>query len=1088
MRIYHNIPALTAYNSLNKTNNSMEKTIQKLSTGLRINSAADDAAGFAISEKMRAQIAGLEVAIRNTQDATSMLQVAEGALGETNSMLQRMRELAVQASNDTLTSQDRSYIQLEIDQLEDQIDRIAKTTQFNKKRLLDGSSAGITSSSNLSVKAYVRGSLREIDQFGQKKSFEGNYKIQVKVDPSQTGTGQVQKSSVMTIKHPNVITDMVVDNGIQNVAVDNVPAGDYSITRAAANEIEPETIWSSSDFVNKHATATDSEAETAITDNVKLSFANNFPHMKYLGSKINFEVTAADATTQGQETVSITATLVDKDGNTLTSTHDFDSADNTTLTWNLAKDLGLSDTEADCSITLDATTLADLAGNVAEGTKFAYVLDAKEQMPSTILTNPHNTLSDSEVKDAIDGAIELKFENDGLQELKDRNAKIKFEVTADPTTTANQEKVSITATLVGKNGKALTDENGNALTSTVTFQNGGTPTLAWKLAKDLGLSDTETDCSITLTADQLKDLAGAVVKGTEFEYAPHAGNGASSKLTGFYNAGSSDEALNVINFDSDDTQTANASVLFEVTGVDKTNNTVTLRATSNVLGTDGNVSNYLEDSIIVSATAKGIGKALGLGTDDACKLSIDASKIDNLEVGTKFAYNYTAAGRSFDISATQDNNWPDKWGEEGDNVTCNNKGSYTNGNAVTFGLNEQMNDLNSKAIHFRNFYINGDNGNVYEGDVILTTKNSFNEDVAKADTGDKMASFTAAYIGKTATLDTKLRDLNTFWNSSGVFMLETPQTITINQGDGKSATVTIYGTDTIRELEAKFNEAIGKGLGQAAYVDGSGASKFCTFVEKGAEDTQGLETVPGTFIFRSVLPGSAGDMTFSGDEDLINTFALNVVQNSSTAAFRASIYDAHTGIAVNGATNVKVSDNKLVGVLHPNVDIEFDATANIKARWSEVEKNFILEPETDSYEAIIHIVDSSTVFQIGANEGEDIAIDIGNMSAGSLGVTNINVSTRESAARSLGLIDAAINKVSSQRAKIGAYQNALEYTSENLTTTMTNLTAAESRIRDADMAATMMEFVKLQILNQSGTSMLAQANQLPQSVLSLLNG
>ena len=183
-----------------------------------------------------------------------------------------------------------------------------------------------------------------------------------------------------------------------------------------------------------------------------------------------------------------------------------------------------------------------------------------------------------------------------------------------------------------------------------------------------------------------------------------------------------------------------------------------------------------------------------------------------------------------------------------------------------------------------------------------------------------------------------------------------------------------------------------------------------------------------------------------------------------------------------------MSDNKLVGVLHPNVDIEFDATANIKAVWSDAEKNFILSPADDTYEAIIHIVDSSTVFQIGANEGEDIAIDIGNMSAASIGVTNINVTTREAASKSIGLIDAAINKVSSQRAKIGAYQNALDYTSENLTTTMTNLTAAESRIRDADMAQTMMEFVKLQILNQSGTSMLAQANQLPQSVLSLLNG
>ncbi|MBQ9526662.1 MAG: hypothetical protein IJR68_03545 [Fretibacterium sp.] len=177
MRIYHNIPALTAYNALNHTSNALQKTIQKISTGLRINSASDDAAGLAISEKMRAQISGLEMAQRNAQDGISMLQTAEGAIQSTQSILQRMRELAVQASNDTLTAEDRSYIQLEVSELKTEVDRIAHTTQFNGKRLLDGSSAGVVSSSNLNVKAYVRGSLREIDQFGQKKSFEGNYQI-----------------------------------------------------------------------------------------------------------------------------------------------------------------------------------------------------------------------------------------------------------------------------------------------------------------------------------------------------------------------------------------------------------------------------------------------------------------------------------------------------------------------------------------------------------------------------------------------------------------------------------------------------------------------------------------------------------------------------------------------------------------------------------------------------------------------------------------------------------------------------------------------------------------------------------------------
>ncbi|MDR1482869.1 MAG: flagellin, partial [Synergistaceae bacterium] len=141
MVVNHNIPALQAYNAVTSTTNSLQKVVNKLSTGLRINSAADDAAGLAISEKMRAQTRGLDRAAANAQDGISMIQTAEGALSETHSILQRMRELSVQAANDTLTQEDRSYIQLEIDQLREEVTRIGNTTQFNKKKLLDGSAA-----------------------------------------------------------------------------------------------------------------------------------------------------------------------------------------------------------------------------------------------------------------------------------------------------------------------------------------------------------------------------------------------------------------------------------------------------------------------------------------------------------------------------------------------------------------------------------------------------------------------------------------------------------------------------------------------------------------------------------------------------------------------------------------------------------------------------------------------------------------------------------------------------------------------------------------------------------------------------------
>ena len=119
LRINQNVTSLSTYANLNSTSNRMEKSIGKLSSGLRINSAADDAAGLAISEKMRSQISGLNRARLNAQDGISMIQTAEGGLNETESIIQRMRELAIQGSNDTLTSNDRLEIQKEINQTQE---------------------------------------------------------------------------------------------------------------------------------------------------------------------------------------------------------------------------------------------------------------------------------------------------------------------------------------------------------------------------------------------------------------------------------------------------------------------------------------------------------------------------------------------------------------------------------------------------------------------------------------------------------------------------------------------------------------------------------------------------------------------------------------------------------------------------------------------------------------------------------------------------------------------------------------------------------------------------------------------------------
>lgn len=142
MVVQHNMSAMNANRMLSGVASAQSKSTEKLSSGYRINRAADDAAGLSISEKMRSQIRGLNQASTNAQDGISLIQTAEGALNEQHSILQRMRELAVQAANGTETDDDREAVQNEIEQLQSELTRISDTTEFNTMKLLDGSQSG----------------------------------------------------------------------------------------------------------------------------------------------------------------------------------------------------------------------------------------------------------------------------------------------------------------------------------------------------------------------------------------------------------------------------------------------------------------------------------------------------------------------------------------------------------------------------------------------------------------------------------------------------------------------------------------------------------------------------------------------------------------------------------------------------------------------------------------------------------------------------------------------------------------------------------------------------------------------------------
>ncbi|MBI3038093.1 hypothetical protein HYY75_03430, partial [bacterium] len=195
LRVNQNAIALQSYQSLAGNSERLAGSIEKLSTGLRINRAADDAAGLTISERLRQQVMGLSRAISNAQDGISLIQTAEGALSESHSILQRMRELAVQSANGTLTSDDRLEIQKEINLLKDDLNRISNSTEFNTKKLLDGSLTATISTSSSTSKGIVRGNT----------SARGDFRFQI--SQVNQGVAQEQGSNIFTLQNSSTVAD-----------------------------------------------------------------------------------------------------------------------------------------------------------------------------------------------------------------------------------------------------------------------------------------------------------------------------------------------------------------------------------------------------------------------------------------------------------------------------------------------------------------------------------------------------------------------------------------------------------------------------------------------------------------------------------------------------------------------------------------------------------------------------------------------------------------------------------------------------------------------------------------------------------------
>ncbi len=929
MRINQNISALNAYRNLVNTDNRLNKSLERLSSGLRINRAADDAAGLAISEKMRGQIRGLNQAMRNAQDAISLIQTAEGALNETHSILQRMRELSVQAASDTLTSSDRMEIQKEINQLTAEIDRIANTTEFNTKKLLDGSTAALTSSDNLKTKVFMRDGLRTIDQFGQKAVGGGNYKLEITADP---GLGQVQKTDIMKIKHPlQIETSSIVD-------------GEYGEGRLA-NAVVTVTAGAA------HA----DEADDAFR--LTFDFGNGDVWYIEQSDLQSYDAAAIQSAIQGHAELN------------------------------------------------QRLTVEEASGELT--------IEAKDSGQDFIMT----------------ATLTSGASGDGTNETF-----------AFGTLTVGAEDTTYAAT--------INTDSGNYADQTTS-----------------GIVYEQATQNITSVGIESGEMMRPGYYAIETARGADANAGAAVNLVSNFTSSGVD-LVNTLGVSSDTSR--NASVLLEVVSVDSANKTAVIRTKTHETTTAGaqTSTDWLQSTVNLgdhtSATT-----SVNFGSFTA---NVTFADTGDVAAGDKVVLEYKAAAASNNQSTATLQRSADQ------GVTYNDEANLVLNNAL----------FDTAEISWNLFQLDSLTGTSYDSSFKLNTGAFFHtEEVAATFQVAAATELDTSVIGNLADTDTAIQDIDRFWDASGNFLVSSPQTITLVQGDGNTTSFTIFGTDTIGEIQDKLNNAIHNGLGQKD-VPNTTADSYVRYVTSENKQDAGFFSVEGTYIIQSAVTGKDGEITFVGDDNVINALSLTTIQKSSETQYTVTVTDAHDSRVV--AEDVKISGNMLVGVVHSAVDVKFDAMAGLTfgINESDAEGVFQWSQSPDSYETFVHLADNTQVFHIGANPLQDIAAAIGDLRAEALGVNNLLVTNRPVANQAIATIDRAIGQVSSERSKLGAVQNRLEHTINNLGVAAENLTAAESRIRDLDFAMEMIEFTRNQIMMQAGTAMLAQANMKPQSVLMLL--
>jgi len=1019
MQINHNIAALNTYRQLNLNQTSGGKSLEKLSSGLRINKAGDDAAGLAISEKMRAQVRGLNQAQRNAQDGISMIQTAEGNLSETHSILQRMRELANQSASDTNVTVDRDEIQKEINQLTSEINRIGNTTEFNTQKLLKGKNAAVVETAatqNTIVAGETGVAVGDITALQTNaNSVKAVSSTAILQASSSQATGKIDSFAVTTSSVAGVKATVGLSNGLNFTAVASgaasndktielkqAAAGITTTSVAASGNTYTITIGTNSDgtsVVSNRGELYNAIVNSATYSNISSAFT--------LGVPTNTEealVPFGSAVSSGGVTEvrgEYTFTLQDK----------FEEAGDT--------------------VTFGGKTFTAVIGT-ADLSKGEFSIGATADAIDNLNTQAASLLATITHASQLGGRLADNTSANNVINLKEAAGK-----------TTGVDVTTPTVAGAGTDDKlVITDASGRNLKTVTIVQ---------------GAASAGTKAATNTIDTSFKIDAGN--KGTDL-------NGVSIKFN--LTAGGADNLTN--SWDADSRTLTISGVILTPAAVAVWGGSLLTQAQAGL-------------------AAQGFNSAGTLTKTDGTTGAVDVATLN-------------AATLTFANGATQ--------------VTADTLAVDSNNGNLTIHLAKDTANKNTGAKIEAAIQalgtVNGQDFSKY------TVQTEGNWDTATL--GNSLIKASSALVGGTQQVKGDYQfDVETAFAEGDILEIMGQQFTAVASGAIASAgEFNISGGDkTAQALNLRDAISLNSVLKNLYSVSGTGATiKLTEITGSGTDLTQSDLDVRAT--------GTQGQYSVASTELLENGAKFLVDGVEITFSSKNTHVGYADGTAVKVAATVSEQTKAIADAINLNKDLNASYTASVGNDGSLVltQKEF---QESDIAPVVATknspLGNFEATFQIGANAAQSMIIVVEDMRSNAIGVSGdgsvstaaardgkvasyvasanvtdgttnnnvefaLDVSTHEKATAAISVINDAIEAVSAERSKLGAYQNRLEHTIKNLGTSSENITAAESRIRDVDMAKEMMEFTKNNILAQAGVAMLAQANQQPQQVLQLL--